>query len=149
LDLEIFELVKNRHQVAMSCPGRAETANLRVETEKAHRVMLSLSKVTQGSSQETGVIDLADSVTRIAHTRAGVQKQENLSVGVTLELFHVETVTSAIDLPIHPPDIVSWAVLTVLCEFEAETVIGRTVQSGDESLNDSTGYEMQIGALPQ
>src|SRR5262245_39857500 len=102
---------------------------------KPHQVLLVEHDIGQRSRQIAGIIELTDAVRSVVHRGTGVDQEVTTEVGLLLILFDVITVKLGIGLPVDVADLISWHILAMLGELDAEAFIGARMEPRDESFH--------------
>ena len=69
------------------------------------------------------------------HRSAVVDEELAAQVGLLLELFDIETICAAVEMPVYMTDALAGVVLAIVREFGRKTMERTTVPAGDKSLD--------------
>ena len=135
--LEIGQQREHVAQVAPPGPSAAGFADLPVEGDQPHRVLLVDHQVAERGRQADRVIELGQLLPiGVAHRTAQVHHQVAGDVGLGLELLDVILVGLGVDQPVDVLRIVAGRVFAVFAELDREAVERAGVQPVQKALHD-------------
>ncbi len=144
--LGILKAAQQAKQLPLAGRGADVSAHLIVEDNQAGRIALRLGgQVEKRRGKKARVIHLGDFVGGIVHGTAGVEQDGQQRVGLAAIAFQVSAFGAGKDVPIHMAQVVAGAVGAIFGELLAETEFRRTMQAGDEAIDDGLGHEVQPG----
>jgi len=135
---EVFELAEEDVEMDGGGAGRDEGADLGVEGDEADGILLADHEIGKRGGEVGAVFELGGAALGVGHGGGGVEEDVGLEVGLFLELLDVEAVGPGVGGPVEVADVVARGVFAVLGKLDGEAVIGRTVEAGDEALDDGT-----------
>ena len=135
-----LQVGQERQHVAQVAPPGARpqaAANLLIEGDQPHRVLLVDHQVTEGGRQADGVIELGQLLAiGVAHRAAQIHHQVAGDVGLRLEFLHVILVGLGVDQPVDVLGIVAGRIFAVLAELHRKAVERAGVQAVQKPLDD-------------
>ena len=142
---DCFHDVQQFLQVRGIAAGADQRADLAVEGDQAHAVLLLEHQVGQRRGRALGVFELRHrrGVAPVAHALAGVQQQVADQVRLFLELLQVVLVGPAEDFPVEVAQVVAGRVLAMLGELDREAVEGAAMHARDVALDDPPRAQRQ------
>src|SRR5215467_2622617 len=124
-------------------------ANFRIKREKSDPIALMVGEVRQARRQDPRIIDLLDLSGAVIHRSADVQQYKDASVRLALVQLDIQTVGPRKHIPVNAPDFVPRHVLSVRCEVDTETCVGRPMQTLNKSFDNRARDEFQVLNLDQ
>ena len=118
--------------------------DLTVERHETDAVALAMDQVRQAGSQNPGVIELRDAAAAVVHRLRHVEQHREVHVRLGFVLLDVVAVGPRPDAPIHPANIVTGHVPTMLGEINRRAEVRRLVQAVDEAVAHRSGHEVQV-----
>src|SRR5262249_12727891 len=124
-------------------------ANFRIKCEKSDAIALMMGEVRQARRQDPRIIDLLDPGGAIIHGSTDVQQYQDAGVRFALVQLDIQAVGPRKHIPVNAPDLVPRHVLSVRCEVDTETRVGRPMQTLNKSLDNRARNEFQVLNLDQ
>jgi hypothetical protein len=144
-DRAALEVDEEPAQVSACRMRRQVAPELLVEAGKPYSVLLPDHQVREGGCKRRPVFQLGDVVPGgIAHREAGIKHDRGAEIGLLFVLLDVVPVCLSVNFPIDEPDRISWHVLPVFRELDAEPVVRAPVESGDEPLDHEPGTQLHV-----
>lgn len=146
------QIVKESQQVLlMDATGAARglKVDLLAEEREAEGIALAVQQFYQNGScvdakgDFVGVVDIAMPFGGEEHGAALVYYEMAPQVGLFLELFNIEAVGTAIEVPVDVFRTLAGVVLAIVGEFDRETVERTFMPAGDETFHHLAGIKVQ------
>jgi len=125
-------------------------AHFVVEDDQTSGVALILDgEVEERGGGEARVVHFADSVRGEVHRIASVEQNCEQAVRFAAIALQVGALRAGEDVPIHVPQVVARSVGAIFGELLAEAEVRRAVKTGDETVHDRLGDEVEAGNRAQ
>src|SRR5262249_38660714 len=124
--------VNHALQAAGTTRCRAELADLLVEHDQAHRIVLTCGEIRESGGENLAVLELAHAARAVVHRRAGVEQDHQPRVGLAFIATDVSSLGARVDIPVDEARIVAFDVGAIFLEFLAEAVVRRAMQAGEK-----------------
>jgi hypothetical protein len=123
---------------------RKPIGNTFIKGNGADSIALPQQKKSEGSDQRARVFVLGVIDRTVLHRLALIDHQIASTIRFILETFLIVPIGPSIEFPIDRFGIIADRIGAILAEFDRETVLGTSVQSGLESVDNFLGTPLQI-----
>ena len=147
--LAFLQLIHDDAEMADAGARRDVFADLRVEGDEAHAVLLADHQIREASGEARGVFVFRDAVSPVIHRAAEIEQQRGAEVRFLLVFADVKAVAAPEDAPVNVPDFIAGDVLAMLLKLDAESLVRRAMQAGAKALDDLARDDLEVADLLQ
>lgn len=140
---QVLESPKEDLEMVPRGSRRDEGPNLAVKGDEAGGVSLLDHQRVESGRQRGPVVQLCyRRVAAIAHRVAGVKHDHLPEVRLLLIALHVKPVFSPHHFPVYVAEVVAGVVLPMFCKLDGKAVVGTSMHSRNEALDNEPGTEL-------
>lgn len=126
-------------------------ANLVIESDEPHRILLTDQHICQRGGHFTGVIEFVMAFGAfVVHRATGIDDDGGAKIGLFVKFANVKAIRTAEDLPVESFDLIALDVWSVLAELNGKAFVWGCVEASVGAFHDAAreeGKPIQLGQV--